>query len=90
MFGPPDTGKTLIARAVANETAASVFLINDPEVMSKMAGDSESYLRGAFGEPNKNDLPSSSLMKSIILRRSVKRCVLSLHCLTFIDVQGPL
>lgn len=32
------SGKTLIAKAVANETGAFFFLINGPEVMSKMAG----------------------------------------------------
>ncbi|WWC68173.1 transitional endoplasmic reticulum ATPase [Kwoniella pini CBS 10737] len=37
MFGPPGTGKTLMARAVANETGAFFFLINGPEIMSKMA-----------------------------------------------------
>ena len=31
-------GKTLIARAVANETGAFFFLINGPEIMSKLAG----------------------------------------------------
>ena len=36
MFGPPGTGKTLIARAVANETGAFFFLINGPEIMSKL------------------------------------------------------
>ncbi|RKO98350.1 hypothetical protein CXG81DRAFT_28807 [Caulochytrium protostelioides] len=50
MFGPPGTGKTLIARAVANETGAFFFLINGPEIMSKMAGESESNLRKAFEE----------------------------------------
>jgi len=48
MFGPPGTGKTLIARAVANETGAFFFLINGPEIMSKLAGESESNLRKAF------------------------------------------
>ena len=42
MFGPPGSGKTLIARAVANETGAFFFLINGPEIMSKLAGASES------------------------------------------------
>ena len=54
MFGPPGTGKTLVARAVANETGAFFFLINGPEIMSKMAGESESNLRKAFEEAEKN------------------------------------
>ncbi|KAK7482652.1 hypothetical protein BaRGS_00026061, partial [Batillaria attramentaria] len=44
LYGPPGTGKTLIARAVANETGAFFFLINGPEIMSKLAGESESNL----------------------------------------------
>ena len=44
LYGPPGTGKTLIARAVANESGAFFFLINGPEIMSKMAGESESNL----------------------------------------------
>ncbi|KAG8041766.1 hypothetical protein G9C98_007070 [Cotesia typhae] len=54
MYGPPGTGKTLIARAVANESGAFFFLINGPEIMSKMAGESESNLRKAFEEAEKN------------------------------------
>jgi SpoVK/Ycf46/Vps4 family AAA+-type ATPase len=45
--------KTLIARAVANETGAFFFLINGPEIMSKLAGESESNLRKAFEEAEK-------------------------------------
>ncbi|KAJ7905531.1 P-loop containing nucleoside triphosphate hydrolase protein [Mycena olivaceomarginata] len=54
IFGPPGTGETLMARAVANETGAFFFLINGPEIMSKMAGESESNLRKAFEEAEKN------------------------------------
>merc|ERR1711871_1781716 len=54
LYGPPGTGKTMIARAVANETGAFFFLINGPEIMSKMAGESESNLRKAFVEAEKN------------------------------------
>lgn len=54
LYGPPGTGKTLIARAVANETGSFFFLINGPEIMSKMAGESESNLRKAFEEAEKN------------------------------------
>jgi transitional endoplasmic reticulum ATPase len=53
LSGPPGSGKTLIARAVANETGAFFFLINGPEIMSKMAGESESNLRKAFEEAEK-------------------------------------
>lgn len=54
LFGPPGSGKTLIARAVANETGAFFFTINGPEIMSKMAGESESQLRKAFEEAESN------------------------------------
>lgn len=53
LYGPPGSGKTLIAKAVANETGAFFFLINGPEVMSKMAGEAESNLRRAFEEAEK-------------------------------------
>ena len=43
-----------MARAVANETGAFFFLINGPEIMSKLAGESESNLRKAFEEAEKN------------------------------------
>ncbi len=47
-------GKSLIARAVANETGAFFSLINGREIMSKLAGESESNLREAFEEAKKN------------------------------------
>jgi transitional endoplasmic reticulum ATPase len=37
--------QTLIARAVASETGAQFFVLNGPEIMSKLAGESESNLR---------------------------------------------
>jgi len=54
LFGPPGTGKTLISRAVANESGAFFFLVNGPEIMSKMAGESESNLRKAFEEAERH------------------------------------
>jgi transitional endoplasmic reticulum ATPase len=48
------SGKTLIARAVANETGAFFVIINGPEIMSKLAGESESNLRKVFVEAEKN------------------------------------
>lgn len=54
LYGPPGSGKTLIARAVANETGAFFFLLNGPEIMSKMTGEAEGNLRKAFEEAEKN------------------------------------
>jgi transitional endoplasmic reticulum ATPase len=45
---------------VANETGAFFFLINGPEIMSKLAGESESNLRKAFEEAEKVKIPSGS------------------------------
>ena len=54
LYGPPVTGKTLIAKAIANETGAFFFCVNGPEIMSKMAGESESNLRKAFAAAEEN------------------------------------
>lgn len=42
LYGPSGTGKTLIARVLAKECGARVFVINGGEVMSKFYGESES------------------------------------------------
>ena len=54
LYGPPGTGKTLMAKAVANETGAFFLLINGSEIMSNTAAESESNLRKAFEEAEKN------------------------------------
>ncbi|MEO1328919.1 MAG: AAA family ATPase [Pseudomonadota bacterium] len=46
--GPPGCGKTLLARAVAEETEAAFFQLTGPEIVSKHYGDSESRLRELF------------------------------------------
>jgi len=48
LHGPPGTGKTLLARVVASEAEASFFLINGPEILGKMQGESEQRLRDVF------------------------------------------
>jgi transitional endoplasmic reticulum ATPase len=48
LYGPPGSGKTLIARAVANETNASFFSVSGPEIIHKFYGESEANLRKVF------------------------------------------
>ena len=50
LYGSPGAGKTLIARAVANETAAHFVHVNGPEVIHKFYGESEANLRRVFEE----------------------------------------
>ncbi len=53
LFGPPGTGKTMIAKAVANETDANFVSISGPEIMSKYYGESEKHIREIFEEAEK-------------------------------------
>lgn len=54
LHGPPGTGKTRLARAVANESDASFFTINGPEIMGSAYGESEKRLREVFEEATKS------------------------------------
>ncbi len=48
LHGPPGTGKTRLARAVANESEAQFFHIAGPEIMGSAYGESEKKLRDLF------------------------------------------
>ncbi len=48
LYGPPGCGKTLLAKAVANESQANFISIKGPEVMSKWVGESEKAVRMIF------------------------------------------
>ena len=55
LYGPPGTGKNPHGQGpLPTRTGAFFFLINGPEIMSKLAGESESNLRKAFEEAEKN------------------------------------
>jgi transitional endoplasmic reticulum ATPase len=54
LHGPPGTGKTRLARAVANESSAQFFLINGPEIMGSAYGESEKKLREVFEQAAKS------------------------------------
>jgi transitional endoplasmic reticulum ATPase len=48
LFGPPGTGKTMIAKAVATTSEANFISIKGPELLSKWVGESEKGVREVF------------------------------------------
>ena len=48
LYGPPGCGKTLLAKAVANESQANFIAIKGPELLSKWVGESEKGVREMF------------------------------------------
>jgi transitional endoplasmic reticulum ATPase len=48
LYGPPGSGKTLLARAVATESEANFIAIKGPELLSKWVGESEKGIRETF------------------------------------------
>jgi len=48
LYGPPGSGKTLLARAVATEAGANFISIKGPEITSKWVGESEKNIRNIF------------------------------------------
>ncbi len=48
LYGLPGTGKTLLAKAVANEANANFISIKGPEIFSKYVGESEEAIREVF------------------------------------------
>ena len=54
LYGAPGTGKTLLAKAIANETDSTFISLNGPEIISKFYGESEKKLRDIFKEAENN------------------------------------
>jgi len=48
LFGPPGCGKTLVAKAVANDSGANFISIKGPELLNKYVGESERAVRQVF------------------------------------------
>ncbi|MGC8909002.1 MAG: CDC48 family AAA ATPase [Fervidicoccaceae archaeon] len=48
LFGPPGTGKTMLAKAAATESEANFIAVRGPEILSKWVGESEKAIREIF------------------------------------------
>jgi len=48
LFGPPGSGKTLLAKAVAHESETNFISVKGPELLSKWVGESERGVREVF------------------------------------------
>lgn len=87
LYGAPGTGKTLLAKAVANQTSATFLRIVGSELIQKYLGDGPRLVRQLFQVctiticychitnitrlPARTPPPSSSLTRSMLLARSV-------------------
>ncbi len=95
LYGPPRTGKTRLARAVANESSAEFFLINGPEIMGSGYGESEKKLREVFEAAAKaapsivfiDEIDSIAPKRSNVSGEAEKRLVAQL--LTLMDGLEP-
>lgn len=56
LFGPPGTGKTMIAKAIACEVGAKFYAVKGSDVVSKWVGESEKNINSLFETARGDDL----------------------------------
>lgn len=73
LFGPPGTGKTMIAKAIACEVGARFYAVKGSDVVSKWVGESEKNINSLFETARADDLAIIFIdeMDSLIGRRGV-------------------
>lgn len=71
LFGPPGTGKTTIAKAIANEVGASFYLVKGSDILNKYVGESEKNIAQLFNAAKKETLAIIFIddMDSLFMRR---------------------
>lgn len=74
-YGPPGCGKTLLAKAIANECQANFISIKGPELLTMWFGESEANVRDVFDK-----VSSFSLHERFSQGSPLKYKRINIHC----------
>lgn len=58
LMGRPGTGKTMLAKALANEFDAEIFMINAPQLVEKFIGEGAKKIKKLYGQASSSDRPA--------------------------------
>lgn len=75
-YGPPGCGKTLLAKAIANECQANFISIKGPELLTMWFGESEANVRDIFDKVRRN-----IFVMALVLLLTFFIFFLSINCL---------